>query len=150
MDTIFVKNVKEGSSAQLSGLTKGLYLIFCICLCNVLFYFILFFILSNWFIVGEDSFYNEMKKGMFTDTSLFHFLAYRINRLTLNHRRQTLPQERRIVAIDVNTYTPKTKQTSQMTSEFFSVERLTNEFFHRFLIPFVHVVSKLDLFKNAS
>ena len=25
MDTIFVKNVKEGSSAQLSGLTKGWY-----------------------------------------------------------------------------------------------------------------------------
>ena len=29
MDTIFVKNVKEGSSAQLSGLTRGLYLAFC-------------------------------------------------------------------------------------------------------------------------
>lgn len=93
------------------------------------------------------SFYNQMKNGQFTDTSLFHFLVYRVNRLMLDNR-MTLPQERQIVSIDVNTYTPKIIKSSESDSEFFSVERITNEFFHRFLVPFIHVVSSLDLFQK--
>lgn len=42
MDTIFVKNVKEGSSAQLSGLTNGLYLIFYICLYIIQFHIVFY------------------------------------------------------------------------------------------------------------
>ena len=94
------------------------------------------------------SFFNQMKKGNFRDQSTFHFLAYRLNNLTLAHSKQMLVEERRIVAIDGETYTTKKKNVSKTSTTFFFGERLSNEFFLRYLVPFIHNISSLDLFKK--
>ena len=95
-----------------------------------------------------QSFFEDIKKGTFRDKSIFHFIAYLVHPITINHTTTTIREHRLMYPIDGDIATPKRLHVSESLSTFCVADSISDEYFQGHLVPFILACSCLDLFKK--